>query len=221
MRKLNASALTLVMTLISLNVLGAAAAAWQLNAHLGFLTLPAFVLMAAALSLAEFLALRKLRPVQPGDLVVGSRNEFSYDVFVVWNLFCFHVVTESRILPIPIRTMLYRLLGARLGAQTFPSGHITDPFLFAAGDYCIIGMGSICTSHIRVGSILKLDWIRLGHRVTIGAQSVVMPGVRIDDDAVVAASSFVPANTHIGAGEVWGGVPAKLISRRGPADTTA
>ena len=40
----------------------------------------------------------------------------------------------------------------------------------------------------------------------IGANSVIMPGVRIGEGAVVGAMSFV--NCDIPAGETWFGVPA-------------
>lgn len=48
--------------------------------------------------------------------------------------------------------------------------------------------------------------------VWIGANVVILPGVHIADGAVIAAGSVV---THdVGAYEIVGGIPAKLIRRR-------
>ena len=44
---------------------------------------------------------------------------------------------------------------------------------------------------------------------SVGANSVVLPGVAIGEDAVVGALSLV--KTDVPAGEVWGGVPARRI----------
>jgi acetyltransferase-like isoleucine patch superfamily enzyme len=49
--------------------------------------------------------------------------------------------------------------------------------------------------------------VTIGNNVWIGAQCVLLPGVTVGDDSVVAAGSVV--STSIPAGEVWGGVPAR------------
>lgn len=43
----------------------------------------------------------------------------------------------------------------------------------------------------------------------IGANSVIMPGITIGENAIVAALSFV--NKDIPSNEVWGGIPAKKL----------
>ncbi|QQV75205.1 Chloramphenicol acetyltransferase [Rickettsia tillamookensis] len=58
---------------------------------------------------------------------------------------------------------------------------------------------------------LKGDTV-LGNDVWIGAESMVMPGVKIADGAIVGARSLVTKN--IKAYEIWGGNPAKLIKKR-------
>ena len=52
----------------------------------------------------------------------------------------------------------------------------------------------------------------IGNDVWLGAESLIMPGVKIADGAVIAARSVVTKN--IGAYEIWGGNPAKLIKKR-------
>jgi acetyltransferase-like isoleucine patch superfamily enzyme len=49
----------------------------------------------------------------------------------------------------------------------------------------------------------------IGDNVWIGSNSIILPGVTIEDNAVIAAGSVV--NKNIEAGTVVGGVPAKFI----------
>ena len=51
--------------------------------------------------------------------------------------------------------------------------------------------------------------IRIGSRAWIGASAVILSGVTVGDDAVVAAGAVVTKN--VAPGSVVGGVPAKVI----------
>lgn len=48
--------------------------------------------------------------------------------------------------------------------------------------------------------------------VWIGANAVIMPGVRIGSGAVIAANAVVTKS--VGVNEIWGGIPARLIKSR-------
>jgi acetyltransferase-like isoleucine patch superfamily enzyme len=47
--------------------------------------------------------------------------------------------------------------------------------------------------------------------VTIGTTAVVMSDVIIGDGAIVSAGAVVTKGSRIGAGEVWGGMPARRL----------
>jgi len=49
--------------------------------------------------------------------------------------------------------------------------------------------------------------VTIGRNVWVAAHCVVLPGVTIGDDAVIAAGSIV--GTDVPAGEIWGGAPAR------------
>ncbi len=49
----------------------------------------------------------------------------------------------------------------------------------------------------------------MGNNVFIGAKNVILPGVAIGDNVVIATNSSV--NKDIPSGEVWGGAPAHFI----------
>ncbi len=51
--------------------------------------------------------------------------------------------------------------------------------------------------------------VELGNNVWVGALSVLLPGTKIGDNAVIAAGSVVRGN--VPAGELWGGIPARKL----------
>ncbi len=52
----------------------------------------------------------------------------------------------------------------------------------------------------------------IGNDVWLGAECLIMPGIKIADGAVIAARAVVTKN--IGPYEIWGGNPARLIKKR-------
>ncbi|WP_277344140.1 acyltransferase [Paraglaciecola sp. 20A4] len=82
------------------------------------------------------------------------------------------------------------------------------------------GVSIIATNHkintdklmIREQWDLTKSNVRIGDNVWIGANCVILPGVNISSGAVIAAGAVV--NKDIGINEIWGGVPARLISIR-------
>ena len=58
----------------------------------------------------------------------------------------------------------------------------------------------------------KESEINIGRDVWIGANSIILKGVTIEDGAVIAAGSVV--NKSIPANEIWGGIPARRIGER-------
>lgn len=84
-------------------------------------------------------------------------------------------------------------------------------------EYCrhtTIGHSAFITCHIVEGHTVTCRPVTIGDHALVGARSVIFPGVCIEDHAAVAANAVVPKGTHIKSGEVWGGVPAKLLKDR-------
>jgi acetyltransferase-like isoleucine patch superfamily enzyme len=50
------------------------------------------------------------------------------------------------------------------------------------------------------------------NNVWVGANAVLLDGTYIESGAIIAAGSVV--RSHIGKNEIWGGVPAKILSKR-------
>lgn len=53
--------------------------------------------------------------------------------------------------------------------------------------------------------------IKVGNNVHIGINTIIMPGVIIGDDCIIAAGAVVTKN--VPSGEIWGGIPAHFIEK--------
>ncbi|MCB0390435.1 MAG: hypothetical protein KDD58_04050 [Bdellovibrionales bacterium] len=121
---------------------------------------------------------------------------------------------RSHILPVPIMKLYYICLGVKIGANSFSSGVIFDSLFVKIGHNTLIGHQAALIPHAIEGEFLAHYPITLGDHVTIGTGAKILGGVIIDDYAIVSANAVVIKGTHIQKGEIWGGVPAKLISKR-------
>eukprot|EP00934_Nitzschia_sp_Nitz4_P004527 Nitzschia sp. Nitz4//scaffold125_size66327//56815//57877//NITZ4_006139-RA/size66327-augustus-gene-0.9-mRNA-1//-1//CDS//3329534637//4517//frame0 len=61
-------------------------------------------------------------------------------------------------------------------------GHMASIHSATVEDYCLIGMGAL-----------------------------LQPGVVVESESLIAAGANIPANTHVGSGELWVGSPARKI----------
>ena len=109
--------------------------------------------------------------------------------------------------------------GTRLNCSTDSFG--TEPYLIRCGKDCLFANGVHFYTHdggIKVLNTLnmfdgkkmeKFGAIVIGDNVYIGSEALIMPGVTIGSNCIIAAGAVVtrdvPSNT------VWGGVPAKQI----------
>ena len=66
---------------------------------------------------------------------------------------------------------------------------------------------------VTVGHNVCLHGCRIADNVLIGMGATVLDNVRIASGSVVAAGALVLGGTQIGPGELWGGVPARLIKK--------
>ena len=136
------------------------------------------------------------------------------------------------------RRMILRLFGAKIGKNVhiYPSARIIIPWNLRVGEECAIGdrvtlyaLGLITIGdrstisqnvHLCAGTH---DWrdpsmpliksnIDIGRDVWICADAFVGPGVTIDVGAIVAARAVAVKN--IGANDIVGGNPAKIIGTR-------
>lgn len=96
----------------------------------------------------------------------------------------------------------------------------TEPWLIEIGENCLITQNVRFMTHDgsvnvvrRLGeeykNLLKFGKIVVEDNVFIGANSVIMPNVKIGSFSIIASGSYVTKD--VPKEEVWGGVPAKKI----------
>jgi len=95
-------------------------------------------------------------------------------------------------------------LGKNFDISTFV--YINSHYGVEIQDNVQIGPNSSILSHSTIDS--KKGQVVLKKNCKIGAHSLVMPGVTIGENSVVAAFSFV--NKNIPKNELWAGIPAKF-----------
>jgi acetyltransferase-like isoleucine patch superfamily enzyme len=159
-------------------------------------------------------------PLQVGTQPPGTRAEFAAQVNILFYLMIFNSLVRTHFVPVPLMRLVYLALGARLGRDSYAAGALLDPPLTVMGDRCIVGHDAVVFTHVIEGDRFELHTVVIGHDVTVGAHAVVMPDVVIGDRAIVSVGAVVTKGSRIGPDEVWGGVPARRISRRTAPDGT-
>ena len=114
---------------------------------------------------------------------------------------------------------LIKLNGGKIGKRVFiGQGVLIDYdycFLLEIGDGAVISDRTIIEFHdSSLPNVLgkadaKIGMVKIGTRAYIGVNSVILPGTKIGNGAIVGACSLV--NRDIPAAEVWGGIPARYI----------
>jgi len=109
----------------------------------------------------------------------------------------------------PFKTLIWRLMGARVGKRVFDDGiHISDRTLTAIGDDCVLNNGSRIQCHSEEDATFKSDRSTLGAGCTVGVATVVHYGVTMGDGSELAPDSFLMKGEEVPANARWGGNPA-------------
>lgn len=104
------------------------------------------------------------------------------------------------------------LLGTNLGTWG------TEPYLISIGDHCLITAGVRFITHDGAIWVFRREHpkigrfgpIRVGNNVYIGTDAVLLPGIVVGDDSVIAAGAIV--NRDVPPRSIVAGVPARAIS---------
>ena len=107
------------------------------------------------------------------------------------------------------RTFLRMEVGDQTAFALMVMPDIMFPELISVGRNSIIGYNTTILAHEYLIEEYRLGKVIIGDNVMIGANSTLLPGITIGDNAVVAAGSLV--NRDVPAGAFVGGNPIRLI----------
>ncbi len=114
----------------------------------------------------------------------------------------------------PYGVWFLKAMGMRIGRHAFiNTEYISDPGLITIGDDAVVGGSVRIFAHYGGGGNLVIAPVTVGHRATLGLACCIMGDVVIGDGAVILPESVVLPGSRVGAGETWGGVPARPIPR--------
>ncbi|MDX3097028.1 phosphopantetheine-binding protein [Streptomyces sp. ME19-03-3] len=110
----------------------------------------------------------------------------------------------------PFKTLVWRLLGVRIGSRVFDDGcYVPERSLVAIGDGCVLNEGTRIQCHSQEDGTFKSDRTTLGDRCTVGVGALVHYGVTMGDETVLAPDSFLMKGEEVPERARWGGNPAR------------
>jgi len=113
----------------------------------------------------------------------------------------------------PMGIWFLRAMGMRMGKRPrITTEYFTDVSMITLGDDVSIGGSAQIFCHYGGAGRLVIAPVTIGSRATIGEKATVMGDVDVGEGATVLAHSVLLPGTRVGAGERWGGVPARPIS---------
>ncbi|GGF31611.1 putative acetyltransferase YvoF [Halobacillus andaensis] len=127
----------------------------------------------------------------------------------------FIVIQLARYTPfLQVKNEMYRrFLGMRVGDQTAFALMVMVDIMFpekiSVGRNSVIGYNTTILAHEYLIQEYRLGKVEIGDEVLIGANSTILPGVKIGDGAVVSAGTLV--HKDVPAGSFVGGNPMNLI----------
>jgi non-ribosomal peptide synthetase-like protein len=110
----------------------------------------------------------------------------------------------------PFKSMLWRLIGVRMGRRVFDDGvYISEPTLTAVGDECVFNYRSVIQCDSQEDGTYKSGRTTIGDGCTIGVNAFVHYGVTMGHGSVLTADSFLMKGEDVPARARWGGNPAR------------
>jgi non-ribosomal peptide synthetase-like protein len=114
----------------------------------------------------------------------------------------------------PFKSVIWRLLGVRIGRRVFDDGgSIIERSLVSVGSYCTLAAGSVIQCHSLEDGTFKSDYTVIEAGCSIGSTAFVHYGVTMGEGSALDANSFLMKGEHVPPGARWGGNPATADRR--------
>ena len=160
---------------------------------------------------------RGFRPMQPTYCSI-----YQIDFWRVERFFKNHAGAHILLNGTPFKSVIWRLLGVRLGRRLYDDGcGMAEKNMVAIGDDVTLNAGSNLQCHSQEDYAFKSDRITIGSGCTVGVGAMVHYGVTMGDGAVLAPDSFLMKGEEVPAHTRWGGNPAVALSGTTPVRRVA
>ncbi|WP_284764212.1 Pls/PosA family non-ribosomal peptide synthetase [Arthrobacter sp. efr-133-R2A-63] len=115
----------------------------------------------------------------------------------------------------PFKAVIWRILGVRMGKKVFDDGcGIPERTLVTIGDYCTLNAYAVAQCHSMEDGAFKLDSINVGIGCTLGVGAFVHYGTTMHEGSELEGDSFLMKGEDIPAYGIFGGNPARELSRK-------
>lgn len=169
-----------------------------------------FLLLLLAYGLLSALVVRALlrvRRIEPGEYSMDS------GVFTYWKLLTIlYRLGQGALLPFTpvfVKPVVEMLFGAKIGANVALGGTIDDPYMVSIGAGAVLGNGSLVSGNVITSGKITFGEVKIGAGATVGANSVLLPGCSVGDNALVMSGAMLMTGASVPAGETWRGNPAR------------
>lgn len=113
----------------------------------------------------------------------------------------------------PFGNWFLRAMGMKIGRRAFLNTEfISDPCMLTIGEDAVVGGSVHLFAHFAGGGHLIIAPTVVGACATIGEKATLMGDVQVGEGATVLPHSVLLPGSRVRPGEIWGGVPAVMIT---------
>lgn len=134
-------------------------------------------------------------------------------LIIIYN---FIIIYLAKYLPsLTLKRILYRTTGMKIGRNVSIGLGVTFdiffPELIEIDENTIIGFNATILAHEFLQKEVRKGKVKIGKNVMIGANSTLLPGIKIGDNSIISAMSLV--NRDIPKNSFAGGIPIRILKR--------
>jgi non-ribosomal peptide synthetase-like protein len=109
----------------------------------------------------------------------------------------------------PWLPLAFNVLGAKIASSAYmDTTDITEFDCVEIGAHSELNALSCPQTHLFEDRVMKVDTVRIGSRVTVGARSTILYGAQVADGVQLAAMTLVMKGEDLPANTAWQGIPA-------------
>jgi non-ribosomal peptide synthetase-like protein len=155
----------------------------------------------------------RFKPLRPMYCSIYDRESWRIERF--WKLSWQPALLNGT----PVKGLLWRLLGVRVGRRLFDDGALmVEKTMITVGDNCTFNSASVIQPHSQEDGTFKSDYVTIGDGCTLGIASLVHYGVSMGDHAALAPNSFLMKGAVVPPHSFWAENPARELLNDRPAD---